>query len=89
MRGNRDTLSSSAVFDLETGPVPITLPDAGKRFRRCWQSIRMNTRPGHSTMPATAVYQETDRHAFMQRRDARDAAASFPWDLGLWRSVQE
>jgi len=30
---NRDTMYSSALFDLEAGPVTITLPDAGKRFR--------------------------------------------------------
>jgi hypothetical protein len=28
-RGNRDTSYSPAVFDLEAGPVTITLPDAG------------------------------------------------------------
>lgn len=33
IRLNRDTLYSSAVFDLNGGPVTITLPDAGKRFR--------------------------------------------------------
>jgi hypothetical protein len=32
IRLNRDTLYSSAVFDLEAGPVKITLPNAGKRF---------------------------------------------------------
>ena len=32
IRLNRDTLYSSGVFDLEAGPVRITLPDAGKRF---------------------------------------------------------
>jgi hypothetical protein len=32
IRMNRDTLYSSAVLDLEPGPVTITLPDAGKRF---------------------------------------------------------
>src|SRR5712672_4014399 len=32
IRLNRDTLYSSAVFDLEAGPVTITLPDAGSRF---------------------------------------------------------
>jgi hypothetical protein len=31
-RLNRDTLYSSAVFDLDAGPVTITLPNAGKRF---------------------------------------------------------
>jgi hypothetical protein len=33
IRMNRDTLYSLAVFDLDAGPVTITLPDAGKRFR--------------------------------------------------------
>jgi len=33
IRSNRDTLYSSAVIDLDAGPVTITLPDAGKRFR--------------------------------------------------------
>jgi hypothetical protein len=32
VRPNRDTLYSYAVFDLDAGPVTITLPDAGKRF---------------------------------------------------------
>lgn len=32
IRLNRDTLYSSAIFDLDAGPVTITLPDPGKRF---------------------------------------------------------
>jgi hypothetical protein len=32
IRMNRDTLYSNAVFDLDAGPVTITMPDAGKRF---------------------------------------------------------
>ena len=32
VRANRDTLYSSAVLDLEAGPVTVTLPDPGKRF---------------------------------------------------------
>lgn len=32
IRMNRDTLYSSAVFDLDAGAVTITLPEAGKRF---------------------------------------------------------
>jgi hypothetical protein len=31
-RVDRDTLSSTAVFDLDAGPVTVILPDAGKRF---------------------------------------------------------
>jgi hypothetical protein len=32
IRLNRDTLYSAAIFDLDAGPVTITLPEAGKRF---------------------------------------------------------
>ncbi len=32
IRLNRDTIYSAAVFDLDAGPVTITLPDAGSRF---------------------------------------------------------
>lgn len=32
IRLNRDTLYSAAVFDLDAGPVTVTLPDAGVRF---------------------------------------------------------
>jgi hypothetical protein len=32
VRMNRDTLYSAAVFDLDAGPVTITMPDPGKRF---------------------------------------------------------
>lgn len=33
IRLNRDTLYTSAVFDLDAGPVTITLPEAGERFQ--------------------------------------------------------
>jgi hypothetical protein len=33
VRPNRDTLYSEAIFDLDAGPVEVTLPDAGQRFR--------------------------------------------------------
>jgi hypothetical protein len=32
VRLNRDTLYSSGVFDLEAGPVTVTLPDVGRRY---------------------------------------------------------
>ena len=32
VRMNRDALYSAAVFDLDAGPVTVTLPDSGKRF---------------------------------------------------------
>ena len=38
IRLNRDTFYSSALFDLDAGPVTITLPDAGDR-----KSTRLNS----------------------------------------------
>lgn len=32
IRTNRDTLYSSAIFDLDAGPVTVTIPDSGSRF---------------------------------------------------------
>lgn len=32
VRLNRDTLYSSGIFDLDAGPVTVTIPDTGKRF---------------------------------------------------------
>jgi hypothetical protein len=32
IRQNRDTLYSAGIFDLDAGPVTITMPDAGERF---------------------------------------------------------
>lgn len=32
VRGNRDTLYSFAILDLDAGPATVTLPEAGKRF---------------------------------------------------------
>jgi hypothetical protein len=32
VRGNRDTLYSSGIWDLDAGPVTVTMPEAGKRF---------------------------------------------------------
>ncbi|PSH58863.1 DUF1254 domain-containing protein [Phyllobacterium endophyticum] len=47
IRQNRDTLYSAAVFDLDAGPVTVTLPDAGKRF----MSLQIITED-HYTPPA-------------------------------------
>jgi hypothetical protein len=51
IRLNRDTLYSAAVFDLDAGPVTITLPDAGKRFMSCRSSTRTSTPPRSITAP--------------------------------------
>ena len=70
IRLNRDTLYSSAVFDLDAGPVTITLPDAGKRF------MSMQVINEDHYVPEV-VYgkgsytldEEQGRHALRRRRD--------------------
>src|ERR1700752_376070 len=48
IRLNRDTLYSSALYDLDAGPVTVTLPDAGQRF--------MSLMAGSQDHYATTVY---------------------------------
>ena len=64
IRLNRDTLYSSAVFDLDAGPVTITLPDAGKRF------MSMQVINEDHYVPAV-VYGAGTLHARPRRRSAR------------------
>ena len=52
IRMNRDTLYSAAVFDLDAGPVTVTLPDAASASCRCKPSVRTNTRRRLSTRRA-------------------------------------
>ena len=69
-RANRDTLYSTAVFDLDAGPVTITLPDAGNRYydddhdRRGSLRVhgRLWGRPSHP-------HQSEDRHALRRGGD--------------------
>src|SRR4029078_6159831 len=60
IRMNRDTLYSSAVFDLEASPVTVTLPDAGGRFM-AMQVINED----HYTV--TVVYQ-SGTHTFTKEK---------------------
>jgi hypothetical protein len=55
---NRDTLYSAAVFDLDAGPVTITLPDAGKRFMALQAINRDDIRCLLSTVQQTHPHQE-------------------------------
>lgn len=61
IRLNRDTLYSAAVFDLDAGPVTVTLPDAGKRFMSLQvidedqYTHAVNYRPGSYTLTRKAV----------------------------------
>jgi hypothetical protein len=53
IRLNRDTLYSSAVFDLDAGPVTITMPDPGNASCRCRSSARTIMFRRCTTAPAT------------------------------------
>lgn len=56
VRLNRDTLYSAAVFDLDAGPVTITLPEAGERFMSMQvidedqYTTQVNYKPGAYTL---------------------------------------
>jgi hypothetical protein len=56
IRMNRDTLYSFGVFDLDAGPVAITMPDAGKRF----MSLQIINEDHY----VPAVYYGTGAHTF-------------------------
>src|SRR4249920_730737 len=58
VRPNRDTLYSSAVFDLDAGPVTITLPDAGKRF----MSLQLISQDEYSPPAAYSAGKHTTVH---------------------------
>lgn len=60
IRCNRDTLYSLAVFDLDAGPVSITLPDSGKRF----MSMEISSEDGY----ICAVIYEAGRHTFNRQQ---------------------
>jgi len=54
IRPNRDTLYSGAVFDLDAGPVTVTLPDAGRRF--------MSMQPINEDQYTPAIYYSAGSH---------------------------
>ena len=56
IRGNRDTVYSAAVFDLDAGPVTVTLPDAGGRF------MSMLRREGERVNRDLASYASLNQH---------------------------
>jgi hypothetical protein len=56
IRTNRDTLYSTAVFDLDASPVTITLPDAGKRFMSMLVIDQDQYAPETVYAPGTFIY---------------------------------
>jgi hypothetical protein len=84
IRLNRDTMYSSAAFDLDAGPVIITLPDAGKRFMSM-QVIsedhyvpEVSYKPGAHTLTREQVgtrYVAVALRILVDPNDPRDVAA--------------
>ena len=71
IRMNRDTLYSAAVFDLEAGPVTVTLPDAWYTLHvAANRSARMNIRLRLSTNRAAHSHSGESRHPLRPRRRA-------------------
>src|SRR5206468_1585884 len=60
VRPNRDTLYSFSIFDLDAGPVTITLPNAGERF--------MSLIVINEDQYAPAVYYGAGSHTFTKEK---------------------
>jgi len=60
IRANRDTLYSSGVFDLEAGPVTVTLPDPGKRFLSLMVIDEDQYNPSTVYAPGTFTFSKDD-----------------------------
>jgi hypothetical protein len=81
IRMNRDTLYSGAIFDLDAGPVTVTLPNAGKRFMSM-QVINEDQytpmvvyRPGNVTLTRDKIgtrYVMTAIRTLVDPNDAKD-----------------
>jgi hypothetical protein len=81
IRMNRDTLYSGAIFDLDVGPVTVTLPNAGKRFMSL-QVINEDQytpmvvyRPGNVTLTRDKIgtrYVMTAIRTLVDPNDAKD-----------------
>ena len=90
IRLNRDTLYSFGVFDLDAGPLTITMPDAGDRFMSL-QVINEDHyvpavyyRPGSHTLPRDAV---GTRYVVAAIRTLADPAD--PKDLAQVHALQD
>jgi len=90
IRANRDTLYSSGVFDLEAGPVTLTLPDPGKRF----MSVQAIDEDQYALVteyaPATCTFSRTNvetRYLMLGVRTFVDP--SDPKDLAAAHALQD
>jgi hypothetical protein len=90
IRLNRDTLYSSAVFDLDAGPVTVTLPDMGSRVMSMMVLTQDHLVP--AVVHASGLHQLTrervgTRHAAVAIRTLVDP--SDPADLRAVHALQE
>jgi hypothetical protein len=90
IRQNRDTIYAAGVFDLNAGPVTVTLPDAGKRFISM-QIINQNqyTWPAiYNSQPHTITRQQVGtRYVMLAFRILVDP--NDPKDLQQARALQD
>jgi hypothetical protein len=90
VRPNRDTLYSEAVFDLDAGPVRITMPNAGKRFMSMMAMnedhyiYEVNYTPGNYTFTRPEV---GTRYLFIGLRTLVDPAD--PIDMKQAQALQD
>ncbi|HSL80228.1 MAG TPA: DUF1214 domain-containing protein [Pseudolabrys sp.] len=90
VRPNRDTLYSEAVFDLDAGPVKITMPNAGKRFMSMMAMnedhyiYEVNYTPGNYTFTRPEV---GTRYLFIGLRTLVDPAD--PNDMKQAQALQD
>jgi hypothetical protein len=73
IRGNRDTLYSTRVFDLEAGPATIALPDAGERY----MSLQIISEDEYTTTEYGAGPHTLDK----AKIGTRYAPVSAPWSI--------
>jgi hypothetical protein len=85
VRMNRDTLYSSGVFDLDAGPVTVTLPDADKRFmsllaiNQDHYAVKVAYAPGRHVFDRKAVgtrYMAILIRTLVNSEDARDVTTA-------------
>ena len=78
VRPNRDTLYSFSIFDLDAGPVTITLPNAGQRY----MSLQVIDEDQYTCGPlrrrSLQLYQGEDRHPLRLVRSPNSCRSERP-----------
>lgn len=90
VRMNRDTLYSSALFDLQAGPVTITLPDTGKRFMSMQAVSQDHYTPAVVYAPGTFTFtQEQVGTRYVQMIVRTLANPEDPKDMAAVHALQD